>query len=843
MFVFEPVNKEHDLFTVAAMHSICKFQDEFISPKTSEVGITYCPSGSIANTIASISNKQCCDITQVDMDYTKNLIKTCGKYTYNNVTSEDKKDIPSLCTVFNREHVTHILIDLAQIGFFDAETETVGKLEYAVVYMKGHYKDEADFFYDNFEKQTVGDDQVKITAVKFARHDDLKWDLLGDYLISDILYFAVALGLVFFIMFMYLRSVFLMLSMLLNVIVSFATAYFLYYFVCRMTFFPYLNLLAGLVLIAVGADDMFIMYDCWEQAKAKDPNAPIQKILEKTLHHAALSVFVTSLTTSSAFFANALSNITAIQNFAIFAGISILANLFYMMTLTPAVIVCVEWFYRQNMKSPTFRALDAKVDKITTKLHELSVVIFHRIFPVVVDKTWFLWIFLLLMQGIGACIVVFVYPKFKLPVSKDFQLFPASNVIENWDLKMTTKFQSVILNEEDTSDRIRFYMFFGIHADDPGNHLDPDDRGEDSPITLDTTFDMAHPDTQVFIYETCHELLKQPFMPDHTPMTCQLDAILELMKQYCGNPLISQMTGCCPTNIAIPIDSAVFTKCAGAYQMFLYRTKMDANSTIHFGRILGDFIFNNKTEVVAHATYIESTFTSTFANDKLGEYNTEVMHFMNDRLSQGPKGVQSGFVAYTDWFWFYDLQESLASGTFYSIGLSLSVAFVVMLITSQNLLITVYAMVTICFAISCTVAVLVFLGWHLNIIESLIISLAVGLSIDFTIHFGVAYRLSIATTSVERTKEGFQTVGAAVAMAALTTFFAGVAVMPCQVLIYIKLGIFLMLVMTFSWLYSNFFFQSVCHIIGPSKQCYGTCIRLCCCCCKSLSQDRTGCVV
>ena len=848
MFFFEPVNQERDLFTVAAIHSICKFQDELISPKSSEIGMSDCPMDSIANTIAEISNKQCHEITQSDLDYTKNIIEKCGKYTYNNSTGTSE-DIPNICTGFSLQNVNHILVNLAQIGFFDAKTERVTKLEYTAVYMRGRYYNEKQFFYDHFSGQTVGDKHVKISAVKFADHGFVKWDVLADFLLTDILYFGVALVLVFFIMFVYLRSIVLIFSMLLNIIVSFVTAYFLYFFVCRLTFFPYLNLLTGLVLIAVGADDMFIMYDCWDQAKSKDPDAPIQKILQKTLHHSALAVIVTSLTTSSAFFANALSNITAIKNFAIFAGISILANLYYMLTLIPSVIVCIEWFYRICMKSPKFQELDAKVNRITSKFHELSVVIFHYIFPVIVDKTWFLWIFFLLVQGLGACIVVFVYPKFKLPDTKSLQLFQASNVIENFDLTMRTKFASVVQVEVDTSERIQFYMYFGIHADDPRNQFDPDDHAENSSITLDKTFNIAQPDIQVFIYETCHELLKQPFMPDYIPLTCQLDAFLKLLKVFCVKPIF-QVTGCCPETIAIPVDSNIFTRCAAAYHMLLLRAKLVTNNTMNFGNILGDFIFEPKehNEVVAYRFYVPTTFVTTAANDKMGEYNTEVMNFMNDRLTQGPQGVQSGFVTYYGFFWFYDIQESLASGTFSSIGLSLSVAFVVMLITSQSLVITIYAMVTICFAISCTVAVLVFLGWYLNVFESLIISLSVGLSIDFTIHFGVAYRLSDATTSAERTKEGFQTVGAAVTMAALTTFVAGIAVMPAEILVYINLGIFLMLVMTFSWVYANFFFQSVCHIIGPSKQCYEPCNKLSkrcltscsklCCHWKNQNQDK-----
>ena len=35
-----------------------------------------------------------------------------------------------------------------------------------------------------------------------------------------------------------------------------------------------------------------------------------------------------------------------------------------------------------------------------------------------------------------------------------------------------------------------------------------------------------------------------------------------------------------------------------------------------------------------------------------------------------------------------------------------------------------------------------FLGWELNILESVVITLAIGLSVDFTLHYGIMYKLS-----------------------------------------------------------------------------------------------------
>ena len=51
-----------------------------------------------------------------------------------------------------------------------------------------------------------------------------------------------------------------------------------------------------------------------------------------------------------------------------------------------------------------------------------------------------------------------------------------------------------------------------------------------------------------------------------------------------------------------------------------------------------------------------------------------------------------------------------------------------------------------------------------------------------------------------------QRVGTAVSMAALTTFLSGFAIIGVQVEAFLKLAIFLMLIMALSWVYAIFYF-------------------------------------
>lgn len=96
-------------------------------------------------------------------------------------------------------------------------------------------------------------------------------------------------------------------------------------------------------------------------------------------------------------------------------------------------------------------------------------------------------------------------------------------------------------------------------------------------------------------------------------------------------------------------------------------------------------------------------------------------------------------------------------GTYTSLIYSMIFALVVLLLTSGNLVVTFYAMLTIIFIIADTVGIFVLCGWELSILETIIIIMSVGLSVDFSkeispkesieiyrdfhlaVHYGVAY--------------------------------------------------------------------------------------------------------
>lgn len=97
---------------------------------------------------------------------------------------------------------------------------------------------------------------------------------------------------------------------------------------------------------------------------------------------------------------------------------------------------------------------------------------------------------------------------------------------------------------------------------------------------------------------------------------------------------------------------------------------------------------------------------------------------MQDQLRSAPRGMRGGwFISRLE---FYELQRSLYEGTIWAMGVSLALALIVLVLVTLNPLVSLYAILTIGAAIIVTVAVLLLLGWKLDVLESVTISTAIG---------------------------------------------------------------------------------------------------------------------
>ena len=93
------------------------------------------------------------------------------------------------------------------------------------------------------------------------------------------------------------------------------------------------------------------------------------------------------------------------------------------------------------------------------------------------------------------------------------------------------------------------------------------------------------------------------------------------------------------------------------------------------------------------------------------------------------------------------------------------------------------AVFTISGVIFVSMAILVFMGWKLNILESVAITLAIGLSVDFTLHYAMMFKKGSIVCEQSQESAVIYSVtkmGGPVSMAAFTTLIPGLCMLPSR---------------------------------------------------------------
>lgn len=199
-------------------------------------------------------------------------------------------------------------------------------------------------YYYEINSSATSNHIVSIVAIDMG----LKNALFDDLLYCDA--WLISLGVVFisYLILIYTNSCIITISMILANVIVIGDAYFLYQIVFQLPYFPFMNLLAVIVIIGtlficfllqsikfsinfynrisgIGADDCFVYIKEW-RASLNEWNATNDRsssehqikmifLVSNTMRHTAKSIFVTSITTAHAFYASYFSTITAIRCF------------------------------------------------------------------------------------------------------------------------------------------------------------------------------------------------------------------------------------------------------------------------------------------------------------------------------------------------------------------------------------------------------------------------------------------------------------------------------------------------------------------------------------------------
>ncbi|XP_043605135.1 protein dispatched [Bombus pyrosoma] len=798
-----------------------------------------CRSWSPANYVALLSNRSSClGVTENDLSRVETLLKQCVYYYKNgHLTSNCEEDlncqkhVPSECYAHNAAyHLLHYLLDIDFISDHrqDPQNKQNSTLKYAMLFLPIATSSATLDFYKELGDNDLSYGKFCVKGMQLG----LKSTLFNQLLVSDSILLLVGFAFVTVCIWAYTGSFLLTVTTIIAVIFSLGISYAFYTLILHIKFFPFMNLLAIVVVVGIGADDAFIYCKIWEKKKEKKiSNNGLVKLVQETMKHAVPSMFVTSLTTAVAFFASVVSNVTAINCFSLFSGMTVIANFFLMITWLPACVVVSERFKLGVLSPANFitrkiiRPLRLFGDKVTIGFNTILT-------RVVINFRW-CWLLSLGIIAIVCCFIVFKYPGLQLPDTADFQLFDSSHPFEKYDLVYSRKFWFEKHGMIDNEDVLPLRFVWGIKPVDNGNYLDPSLIGTPE---WDESFDVSHPESQVWLEKFCRDLRAQPFYRDTLgPLlpNCFIESLHHWMQRRCEDPIDSHInyTPCCKKS-EFPYNASTLQRCAVEANAKLYSTpsylwvRNGVSAGLKFLNEpnLKQLQVSNETnsiimptpKIKALVVEYDSIYNYSLSFSNMDQFFHQVETWMQNQLKKAPLGMRGGwFVSRLE---FYELQRTLYEGTLWAMGVSLVLALIVLALVTFNPLISLYAIVTIGAAIVVTIAGLILLGWKLNVLESVAVSTAIGLTVDFSLHYVVSYRACTSKEKEDKVKTALAQMAGPTLMASLTSGAAGALMLPSCVLAYIQIGIFLFLVMSISWIYATFFLCSVLAVIGPSSQ-------------------------
>ena len=856
---------------------------------------------SIVSILKQYTNKtNCFDINKSDLNRFNSHLNSCVGYyvqSYQELTQLDISAIPELCLNKLLMNTHKYIID----KFLTFETTSVGAIRavtrYTAIYLSVNKRD---------YKYLLNLYKTKLKNYKYhsnfilTYNFQIKYDLFNESILESMFYLILAILCILVITILYLKSILITFIILICVLFSLLLSYFIYTIVFQLKFFPFINIMSIFLLIGLACDDVFVFYDTWIASKKqkyfiknekKSFENPIyylneseniskeeidcqtrgerelilNKQLNYTFKHAISSIIVTSLTTAAVFLVNLTSNIITIRLFGLFSCLTILNDFLFMIILLPAILV----LYSRYEKHCTFLdKISSKLDfEFLKKVKKFYKKIFHTYLPNFIIKLRFLLISIFLLLGITSLVWIFYIPGLKLPTTSTFQLFSNKNPFEYYDkyVSVLSSTNGLFHYQLNSVPYLNIHYIFGVNLNQNtyGSLWTPDDLPDDDVdtnnpqhlIKLDKeNFNFYKPETQLWFQKFCQSLRykNQSSSDDYIPTLeiftkyriCLFDHLISILTRECskrGEPSLYDIDSICCGQRGFPFEEKVLMFCLSNKE-FIKKYLID-DELFFFEKLY----FNKNTGFVNAVQYQHLTLYTWNTNYKdFEKLYTRIERFFAKRLKYLRLNLEK-CAFYTSDFEFFDLQRTLFDSTIQSFLISLLCVSVIMFIATGNLLVTLYSILTIMFAISTTIGVLALLEWQLNVIESITIILAIGLSIDFTVHFGVTYCSMLVSATKKPSsnlqltnkptefldkqkmkkkpepkanrlsiiKDSINNLGSAVLMASLTTFLAGASMMPSPLLSFQLYGTFLMLVMLFSVTFAFFLFMPILAVVGP----------------------------
>jgi predicted RND superfamily exporter protein len=134
--------------------------------------------------------------------------------------------------------------------------------------------------------------------------------------------------------------------------------------------------------------------------------------------------------------------------------------------------------------------------------------------------------------------------------------------------------------------------------------------------------------------------------------------------------------------------------------------------------------------------------------------------------------------SFDNWCWLH-LRQSFIKYADQGILFSMSMSFLVLLLTTKNFYISVMAILSISAIILGLMSMVNLFGWEFGIIESTCVIIFIGISVDYVVHICHQYIHAMDNQRKQRMDFAFKNMGATILGGALTSSFSAFFLIIC----------------------------------------------------------------
>lgn len=165
---------------------------------------------------------------------------------------------------------------------------------------------------------------------------------LQELIKQDALFSLFSVAFVYCYLVFHLESIFLSTVGILLIIFSFPVTLIIVKGLLGVSYIGSLQIISIYIILGIGADDIFIFVDAWNQTIHLAPevfNGDKKRRMAYTFRRAVRSMAVTSSTTAITFMANIVSPVMPIKSFGVISGVLIPVNYFLVVIFMPPAVI------------------------------------------------------------------------------------------------------------------------------------------------------------------------------------------------------------------------------------------------------------------------------------------------------------------------------------------------------------------------------------------------------------------------------------------------------------------------------------------------------------------------